>query len=287
MHAAATVSVLQTCSICSYSSFPSPTTLTGPSTIRRAKKQGARQCGSARILKITAIQKPLQSSDMIIPNAASLMREKVEHLYTTVEDTAGCPLCWHSLNSCMICILLLLQQLRLVPLNNTHKQAARIKCISSVGCSMTFRVFLLSSSTPVISSPHCLCPTQTACHRASSSSQNKGANNSSLHFASFSENIFSPRSRPDAHRQSQTLRMQWFKTPGRSEGKTCTHTHTKQASVLSPRSLHGNKEIGRRSRLVRDDLMVFRLPLFICTCTHTPRVSEIITLGGSDVYIWH
>lgn len=50
-----------------------------------------------------------------------------------------------------------------------------------------------------------------------------------------------------------------------------THTHTKQAhaSVLSPRSLHGNKEIGRHSRLVRDDLMVFRPPLFIFTCTHT------------------
>lgn len=111
-------------------------------------------------------------------SAASLMKEKVEHFYRTAEDTAGDPLCWHSLNSCMICVLLPLQQLRHVQLNNTHKQAARIKCISSVGCSMTFRVFLLSSSTPVISSPHCLCPTQTACHRASSSSQNKGANDS-------------------------------------------------------------------------------------------------------------
>lgn len=65
------------------------------------------------------------------------------------------------------------------------------------------------------------------------------------------------------------------------------HTHTKQAhtSVLSPRSLHDNKETGRGSRLVRDDVMVFRLPLFIFTCTHTlsPSVFKIITLGGNEV----
>lgn len=190
MHAAATVGVLQICGIflflprsnpvcryCHPRPFPKPCWL-GAQQSDGLKNRELFNVDLREFLESQQPRSPCRVRTWSSQSAASLMKEKVEHLYSTVEDTAGYPLCWHSLNSCMICILLPLQQLRHVQLNNTHKQAARIKCISSVGCSMTFRVFLLSSSTPVISSPHCLCPTQTACHRASSSSQNKGANNS-------------------------------------------------------------------------------------------------------------